>query len=435
MKNKYGKTMTLALLSVLVLAGCGNKPKPSEVSSDSETPTDVTSEDPSSEEPSSEKPSSEETVKQDLVLTLMDLSKVYDGAPVVANYPNFTLNGVLIEPICEYKPADLGDDAYTTDGPVNAGDYIFRLRTEENEKYNAFEATKPFKISKKVLTYDAPAMLNVRRNDDGSNGYVIILGEENGVVNGYVDMVVSLFDSVTTKPITEVGIYSNVNIEYQLKQDENYVLPDTLPQSINVTVHDNYEFIAYLDTYNPLKTDAMINVLHGEIGVNDRVVFETTKAIGTVAQIIKDGAEVDRVMKGDRAMLIFSNVNSDLISKGDAITLIGNQMYTEKQTFDAKLVLYSSREGGRTEPLPVGFTGYLNFVADVNEPITIDKLVIARSGQVVTSVLPGSRDVVIATITLINGQRIMLDDYKYKLFEAGKEIGFITAVGAISLSA
>lgn len=431
MKNNYGKAMTLALLSVLLLAGCGNKPKPSEVSTDSETPTDVTTEDPSSEEPS-EEPSSEVNGKDNLSFDLVDLSKVYDGKPVAPDYPSFELNGVLIEPICDYKKLGEGDQTYTTTAPIDYGYYVFRLRVEENEKFNAFEATRQFRITKRQLTFNVPKKWEFPENKDGTNVYKVTFDESNGAVPGTnAFMFLHVFEYVTDKKVTKPGEYVNVRVDYSFLLDDNYRRPDYLPSTITVRIYELRDFIAYtslITTSGDKLVSIGATVKHGIIRVNDYVYLEGAKTTTMVTGITKDGKPANSAMQGEEVTLELLDGDPTKIKLGDAIMFPDptTSEFKSITTFKAIIYLFTEAQGGRASQISPNYRPSI-YYAYHNEKVKMTDFRDKNTNAPLEVIKPGEEALV--TITLLNGPRVILADIDGSdIMEGTQRVGYLEAV-------
>ncbi|MBQ4627000.1 MAG: hypothetical protein IJB45_07115, partial [Clostridia bacterium] len=100
---------------------------------------------------------------------LNDLNKVYDGAPATA--PRFKVTGKG-ERTVEYKAKDADDSTYTTEVPVNAGEYTFRVSVAETDKSTAASATKDFTIAKREVTITG-VTVEASKDYDGTTEAVI----------------------------------------------------------------------------------------------------------------------------------------------------------------------------------------------------------------------------------------------------------------------
>ena len=75
--------------------------------------------------------------------------KIYDGKPIGKPTFNTDSDGART---FEYKPADAGDTAYTTEAPKNVGKYTIRITTAETDTFKAASSTMEFEIEPKEVT-------------------------------------------------------------------------------------------------------------------------------------------------------------------------------------------------------------------------------------------------------------------------------------------
>ena len=81
----------------------------------------------------------------------LELSKTYDGTPVVLNPEKVHFNGDGALTI-EYKLDDESDSAYTTTAPTDAGEYIVRASVAGTAEWYGISNTKSFTIMHRILT-------------------------------------------------------------------------------------------------------------------------------------------------------------------------------------------------------------------------------------------------------------------------------------------
>ena len=98
----------------------------------------------------------------DIVVT-NNLSKTYDGTPVIA--PEYVTHDELTQNqnvVIEYKLTTDNEDAYTTQTPIEPGDYVARVRVveeESGETHTVCYASKYFTIDKITPEYATPTGL------------------------------------------------------------------------------------------------------------------------------------------------------------------------------------------------------------------------------------------------------------------------------------
>lgn len=85
--------------------------------------------------------------KAEQVIEIGDISKIYDGLPI--NFDQYSSALSYLgdgEVTIEFKVAGASDETYTTDRPVNAGEYTVRVSVAESSTHSAGVKTKDFTI-------------------------------------------------------------------------------------------------------------------------------------------------------------------------------------------------------------------------------------------------------------------------------------------------
>jgi elongation factor Tu len=259
------------------------------------------------------------------------------------------------------------------------------------------------------------------------NGYQFDFDTTNNLVEGDTAYMRLYIKDSLNNDILEPGVYTNVNATYSLFAfGYNYLIPENLPGKINVIVHDDYEFITYVENVfvNSGVVSVSTKITHGEINVNDRVVLESDGTIATVSKIEKFRAPVDFAIKGDAVLLTLDGVDSTQVTTGDALTF-PRSSYPKVTTFKAQLKLLSAEEGGRTNPIRTGYVGTL-FFGSGQEQFRLDEILDPVTNAPLDVINPGETANV--TLTFVNGPRIMVDDLTYKILESGKVVGNLLSV-------
>ena len=110
-----------------------------------------------------------------------DISKTYDGKAVSA--PEYDIIGTG-DVTVEYKVKGADDSTYTTEAPVNAGEYTVRVSVAETGKSTSASATKDFTIAKKAVTVTATAPDKVYDGTTDILEYSNVTVEFDGAVEG-----------------------------------------------------------------------------------------------------------------------------------------------------------------------------------------------------------------------------------------------------------
>ena len=129
--------------------------------------------------------------KADVTIEISDFGKVYDGKPVTADYKiskssdsSPAASNIDYNETVEFKVKDSDDSTYTTEAPVNAGDYTVRITVAETEKITSAEVTADFKISKKNVTATATAPDKVYDGTTDILEYSKVVLKIDGAVEG-----------------------------------------------------------------------------------------------------------------------------------------------------------------------------------------------------------------------------------------------------------
>ncbi len=102
--------------------------------------------------------------KADVTIEISDIGKIYDGKPVTAEYKiskssdsSPAVSNINYNETVEFKVKDADDSTYTTEAPVNAGEYTVRITVAQTDKISYAQATADFTIAKKPVTVTATA--------------------------------------------------------------------------------------------------------------------------------------------------------------------------------------------------------------------------------------------------------------------------------------
>ena len=129
--------------------------------------------------------------KADVTIEISDFGKVYDGKPVTADYKiskssdsSPAASNIDYNETVEFKVKDSDDSTYTTEAPVNAGDYTVRITVAETDKITSAEATADFTIAKKPVTATATAPDKVYDGTTDILEYSKVVLKIDGAVEG-----------------------------------------------------------------------------------------------------------------------------------------------------------------------------------------------------------------------------------------------------------
>lgn len=129
--------------------------------------------------------------KADVTIEIFDFGKVYDGKPVTADYKiskssdsSPAVSNVDYNETVEFKVKGADDSTYTTEAPVNAGEYTVRITVAETDKITSAEATADFTIAKKPVTATATAPDKVYDGTTDILEYSKVVLKIDGAVEG-----------------------------------------------------------------------------------------------------------------------------------------------------------------------------------------------------------------------------------------------------------
>ena len=171
--------------------------------------------------------------------------KTYDGTAIVAPEYDTNSNGTVV---VEYKVKNADDATYTTERPVNAGDYTVRVKVEEATNYTAISATKDFTINKATTT------LTVSISDKTYDGVAI------------------------TAPTYETNSDGEVVIEYKVQGADNATYTTTAP--INANIYEVRVTVKEATNYTELSKYAYATISRQTTAI-ENVVFATKTYDGT----------------------------------------------------------------------------------------------------------------------------------------------------------
>ena len=235
--------------------------------------------------------------KADVKIEISDFGKVYDGNPVTADYKiskssdsSPAVSYIDYNETVEYKVTGANDSAYTTEAPVNAGEYTVRITVAETDKINSAVATADFTIEKKAVTVTATAPDKVY----------------DGTINLDLSKVTVTFD----------GLVDSDTIEYEILGG-SYFKADAA-KNINVAISydvdgesaNNYDFengmVTVPEAKHTVMTKANIfpkDISDGFIILGDALTYNGTEQTQTVEKVLATGTapEVTYTVSGNKA--------------------------------------------------------------------------------------------------------------------------------------
>lgn len=239
----------------------------------------------------------------------LELSKTYDGTPVVLNPENvhFNGNGALT---IEYKLEDEDDSTYTTTAPTDAGEYIVRARVAGTAEWYGISNTKSFTIMHRILTLSESVYSRKidQTLESGKFGLECknVAEETNNVVTW---VTVEVPDQYRT-----VGIH-NMRVGELIVDNPNYMfkIADE-SKEVRLTVWDAPEFYAGVqETFyiTGRGTVLKVQIANGTVNVGDQLHINELGKVFTVTAIEKSGQAVETATAGDTVALLAKDMTKD----------------------------------------------------------------------------------------------------------------------------
>lgn len=141
------------------------------------------------------------------ITNISDPSKTYDGTAVTA--PTYVKN-TEADVTVEYKAKGVADASYTTEVPVNAGEYTVRLSAPADENYTAVTVTRDFRIDIREIAAQITAQ---DKEYDGTDKVTVMASVETGVAG----------QTISLEGITGAFVDSNAGQEKAVTIDSSKV--------------------------------------------------------------------------------------------------------------------------------------------------------------------------------------------------------------------
>lgn len=235
--------------------------------------------------------------KADVKIEISDFGKVYDGKPVTADYKiskssdsSPAVSYIDYNETVEYKVKGANDSTYTTEVPVNAGEYTVRITVAETDKINSAEATADFIIEKREVTATATAPDKVY----------------DGTVNLDFSKVVITFDGIVDGDDVSYeimgGAYVSANVAEKVRVAVSY---DVSGMDVS-----NYEFgsgaaIPEAKYYSVMTFASIVakDISDGFIILGEPLTYNGTEQTQTVEKVLPTGTapEATYTVSGNKA--------------------------------------------------------------------------------------------------------------------------------------
>ena len=239
----------------------------------------------------------------------LELSKTYDGTPVVLNPENvhFNGNGALT---IEYKLEDEDDSTYTTTAPTDAGEYIVRARVAGTAEWYGISNTKSFTIMHRILTLSESVYSRKidQTLESGKFGLECknVAEETNNTLTWVTVEVPAQYRTVGIHNM-RVGelIVDNPNYMFAIADESN---------EVRLTVWDAPEFYAGVqETFyiTGRGTVLKVQIANGTVNIGDQLHINELGKVFTVTAIEKNSQAVETATAGDTVALLAKDMTKD----------------------------------------------------------------------------------------------------------------------------
>lgn len=239
----------------------------------------------------------------------LELSKTYDGTPVVLKPENvhFNGNGALT---IEYKLEDEDDSTYTTTAPTDAGEYIVRARVAGTAEWYGISNTKSFTIMHRILTL-SESVYSRKIDQNLESGK---FGLECKNVQEETNNTLTWVTVEVPAQYRTVGIH-NMRVGELIVDNPNYIF-NVADESneVRLTVWDAPEFYAGVqETFyiTGRGTVLKVQIANGTVNVGDQLHINELGKVFTVTAIEKNGQAVETATAGDTVALLAKDMTKD----------------------------------------------------------------------------------------------------------------------------
>ena len=347
----------------------------------------------------------------------LDLSKTYDGTPVVVNPSNVHYNGNGALTI-EYKLEDASDSDYTTAAPTDAGEYIVRATVAGTAEWYGISNTKLFTIMHRTFTL-SESVYSRKIDQLLESGK---FGLECKNVQEETNNTLTWVTVEVPEQYRAVGIH-NMRVGELIVDNPNYMfnIADET-NMVRLTVWDAPEFYAGVEdvlTITGRGTVLAVQIANGTVNKGDQLYINELGKVFTVTAMEKSGQAVETANAGDTVGLLTKDVKKEEVKRGYTLTKLDTVASYDKFTATIRV--------SENKKTPI-FTGYAPFarfifiegIGDIPSTITLP----ISSGIMPGATLEGvTVDFKGATVPAFVGRRFLL-------IEGGKTVaeGVVTDV-------
>lgn len=260
----------------------------------------------------------------------LELSKTYDGTPVVLNPENvhFNGNGALT---IEYKLEDESDSTYTTTAPTDAGEYIVRARVAGTAEWYGISNTKSFTIMHRILTL-SESVYSRKIDQNLESGK---FGLECKNVQEETNNTLTWVTVEVPAQYRTVGIH-NMRVGELIVDNPNYMFAIAAESNeVRLTVWDAPEFYAGVERTLSIPgrgTVLEVQIANGTVNVGDQLHINELGKVFTVTAMQNGSQAVETATAGDTVGLLTKDVTKDEVKFGYTITKLDTVASYDKFT-------------------------------------------------------------------------------------------------------
>lgn len=273
----------------------------------------------------------------------LELSKTYDGTPVVLNPANvhFNGNGALT---IEYKLEDESDSTYTTTAPTDAGEYIVRARVAGTAEWYGISNTKSFTIMHRILTL-SESVYSRKIDQNLESGK---FGLECKNVQEETNNTLTWVTVEVPAQYRTVGIH-NMRVGELIVDNPNYMfaIADETNE-VRLTVWDAPEFYAGVQDVFSITgrgTVLEVQIANGTVNIGDQLHINELGKVFTVTAMQNGSQVVETATAGDKVGLLTKDVTKDEVMRGYTITKLDTVASYDKFTATIRVL--------ETKPSPI----------------------------------------------------------------------------------
>ena len=284
----------------------------------------------------------------------LELSKTYDGTPVVLNPENVYFNGNG-ELTIEYKLEGESDSTYTTTAPTDAGEYIVRASVAGTAEWYGISNTKSFTIMHRILTL-SESVYSKKIDQTLESGK---FGLECKNVQEETNNTLTWVTVEVPEQYRAVGIH-NMRVGELIVDNPNYMFKIADETNmVRLTVWDAPEFYAGVQDVLSITgrgTVLVVQISSGTVNIGDELYINELGKVFTVTAMEKSGQAVETANAGDTVGLLTKDVTKDEVKRGYTITKIDTVASYDKFTATIRV-----SEDKKT-PLPNNYKPFARFV-------------------------------------------------------------------------